>query len=279
MSLAKYGIFKVSCISLAVTTSLLTLSISATCQNPKVDNSPLRINQAKHIIAENKAISDEAKLFIAQAETDVSNAKKLEGEARQYHKDLLIKAPLMKGKALSDARKQFNLDLKSFSDHVRKYNLHTLDVRKNYGHCKASQAAYEKMKKDLELHCDQFHMADVPPPHICIQMDVSVQEANSIMNQSKEHAIRVAQAEHDLLVTEKKLQNAITARGIVDKQVMASSALALKEQDLAAEFGRLKEEHRQLDVERRAIQRSGGSVVVPAVKGKQTLHCRTKMAW
>ena len=226
MSLAKDYLTKVSCISLAITTFLLTPSQQAKCQSRKVDNNPVRLHQAEHIIAENKLINREAQLFIAQAETDISNAKKLEGEARQYRKNITIQAPLMKGKALSDARKQFNLDLKSFSDHVHKYNLHTLDVRKNYGHCKASQAAYEKMKKDLELHCNQFHMADVPPPHICVQMDVSVQEANKIQNQAKEHAIRVAQAEHDLVETEKKLQNAITARGIVDKQVMGSSAMA-----------------------------------------------------
>lgn len=243
-------------------------SSKASIKNGRVDNNPLRIQTAKQIIEENRQIIKQSSLLIAQAQEQEREVKKLEGEARSYQKKLLIKAPLLKGKSLSDARKQYKLDLYDFAKHVRKYNLHTLEVRKNLGQCKASLAAYEKMKKDLALHCDQFHMTDIEPPHICVTMDMSVQDAKSAQNKVQQEAIRVANAEMELAKTEKRLQKSISERGIIDGEVMQKSALALKEQELAAEFGRLKEEHRQLDVERQVLARSGAKVGVPSVKAR-----------
>lgn len=233
-----------------------------------VDNDPVRIEQAKNIIESNKKIVNDASLFLAQSEQTIADIKKLQGEARQYRKNLHIQAPLLKGQALNDAKKQFSIDLSQFSEHVRKYNLHTLDVRKNYGQCQASKAAYEKMKRDLSLHCDQFHMKDVEPPHICLQIDSSVVEALGAQNKVQQQAMRVAQAQMDLDKEEARLQKSIKERGIVDAELMSNSAIALKEQELASEFGRLKEEHRQLDVERKALQRSGVRMGVPSVKGR-----------
>ncbi|MBX9689013.1 MAG: hypothetical protein K2X27_20055 [Candidatus Obscuribacterales bacterium] len=233
-----------------------------------VDTNPERIKQAERILAENREFLKESNLFIAQAEESVSEAKKLQGQAHQYQKNLQLHAPLLSGKALSDARKQYKLDLADFAKHVKLYNMHTQQVRQNYGHCKASLAAFEKMKKELELHCDQFHMKNIEPPHICLQIDSSVVEALGAQNKVKAQAERVAQAEMDLAKTEARLQKSIAERGIIDGEVMAKSKLALKEQALAEEFGRLKEEHRQLDVERKAISRSTAAVSVPSVKGR-----------
>ncbi len=233
-----------------------------------VDNDPVRIQQAKDLIDSNQKIVSNADHYLAQAEKTIAETKKLQGEARRYRKNLNIQAPLLRGQALSDAKKQYKIDLSQFSDHVRKYNLHTLDVRKSYGQCQASKAAYEKMKKDLSLHCDQFHMKDVEPPHICLDIDSSVVEALSAQNKVQQQAMRVAQAQMDLDKEEARLQKSIKETGIIDAELMTNSAMALKEQELASEFGRLKEEHRQLDVERRALSRSGVRFGVPSVKAK-----------
>ena len=233
-----------------------------------VDNNPVRIQQAKEIIEANRRIVEQSNLYLAQAEKDLAETHKLKGEARQYTRNLKVHGPMLKGKALSDARKQYALDLSQFSDHVKRYNLHTIDVRKNYGHCQASKAAFEKMKKELSLHCDQFHMNDVEPPHICLSIDTSVVEAMGAQNKVMQQAMRMQEAQNDLAKTEARLQKSITESGIIDKEVMLNSKLALQEQELASEFGRLKEEHRQLDVERRALSRSGVKVVVPTVRAR-----------
>lgn len=256
-------------LALVISFSVSSTSVFAQSHTARpVDNNPVRAEQARKIIEQNRVIIKEALIYIAQAEKDVTKAKKLQGEARQYQKGLNVKMPLLKGKALQDAKRQFNLDLAEFSKHVKQYNLHTLEVRKNYGHCKASLDAYEKMKKDLSLHCDQFHMRDIEPPHICVEMGTSVEEAKSMQSKAEQQYKRLAEAEMELAKTEQRLQKAVAESGILDREVMAKSALALKEQELAAEFGRLKEEHRQLDVERKALSRSGVKVGVPSVKGK-----------
>lgn len=242
------------------------------CAGRKVDDNPVRIQQAKEIIEANHKIVEDSIIYIAQAEKDIAESKRLQGEARQYTRNLHIQAPMLKGKALSDATKQYKLDLKQFSDHVKRYNLHTLEVRKNFGACQASKDAYEKMKKELSLHCDEFHMQDVEPPHICLSIDTSVVEAMGAQNKVQQQAMRLAQAQADLAKTEARLQKSITESGIIDKEVMLNSKLALQEQELASEFGRLKEEHRQLDVERRALSRSGVKVVVPSVRAKVKGH-------
>lgn len=228
----------------------------------------LREQQAAAIIEKNKSIIESSSVFIAQAAQDIKEAKKLQGEARQYSKKLNLSSRKLKGKELESAKRQYKADLAAFSKHVNDYKRHNLEIRNHFGQCKASLAAFEKMKEDLSLHCDQFHMPDVEPPHICLEMGTTVEEARGLQNQARSQAVRLAEAELDLQKEEARLQRAIAERGAVDGIVMAKSQLALQEQKLAEEFGRLKEEHRQLDVERRALSASGVKVAVPSVKAR-----------
>jgi hypothetical protein len=232
------------------------------------DCNPARMEQAAKLISDSQAYCESSRLFLAQAEETVKEAKKLQGQARQYTKNLKINAPLLKGQALSDAKKQFQLDLSQFSKHAKQYKLHTDQVRQQYGHCQASMEAYDKFRKELELHCDQFHMPNIEPPHICLELGTSAQEAASMQNRVAEQMKRVAIAEKQLMEAESRLSKAEKMSDAVDGIVRTNTDLALKEQDLAAEFARLKEEHRQLDVARRALQRSGVRTAIPRVHGK-----------
>lgn len=232
------------------------------------DCNPVRIEQAAKLISDSHAYCESSKLFLAQAEETVKEAKKLQGQARQYTKNLKINAPLLKGQALSDAKRQFQLDLSQFSKHAKQYKLHTDQVRQQFGHCQASMEAYDKFRKELELHCDQFHMPNIEPPHICLELGTSAQEAASMQNRVAEQMKRVAIAEKQLMEAESRLSKAEKMSDAVDGIVRTNTDLALKEQDLAAEFARLKEEHRQLDVARRALQRSGVRTAIPRVHGK-----------
>ena len=225
------------------------------------DNNPLRIEQAKKLLRDSRAFTAAARIYLAQADQSIKDAKRLQGEAHQYGKNLQLTAPLLKGKNLQYARQQFQMDLNQFAKHAKEYKLHTEAVRQQFGHCQASLTAYEKHKRDLELHCDQFHLPDIEPPHICLEVTTSAQEAASLQNRVAEQGKRVAEAEMQLMKAEARLKKAALISDSVE------SELALREQDLAAEFARLKEEHRQLDVGRRAIQRSGGKIGVPQVRG------------
>lgn len=239
-----------------------------TPEDSKVDCNPTRIEQAKRIIEDSKSFCRDAKLLIAQSEQSIQSAKKLQGEARQYTKNVRLHAPMLKGKALSDAKHQFQLDLAQFSKHAQQYKVHTDSVRKQFGQCAASMKAYEQIKRELELHCDQFHLPNIAPPHICLEMSTSVQEAASIQNQLAEQGRRMAVAEKQLMEAESRLNKADKMSEAVDGIVRAQSEVALKEQELAAEFARLREEHRQLDVERQALKRSGVQVSTPRVRGQ-----------
>ncbi len=257
---------RILCIALAF--SLMPrASVAADVETGAPDLDPVRIEQATKLIKDSRQFCESSKLFLAQAEESVKEAKKLRGEARQYTKNLRLNAPLLKGKELSDAKKQFQLDLTQFSKHAKDYRAHTDAVRKQYGQCQASLEAYEKFKKEMELHCDQFHMPDIEPPHICLELGTTAEEAKSIQNRVTEYAKRVAVAERELMEAESRLSKAQRTSNDLDGLVRANTDLALKEQDLAAEFARLREEHRQLDVARRALQRSGAKVAVPRVQG------------
>lgn len=253
----------------SVTSILLAACIApAALGQNETPNNHQRIRQARRIIAEGKYCQRLANDCIAQADKTVESAKRLRGDARFYDTNFdAIHGPQLKGKNLQAARKQYHLDLTQFAKHQKDYDQHTKDVRTHMGMCKASLDAYEKMRKDYSLHCDQFHLPDVPPPLICIDTTATVYEAQSAMNRVREANRRVAAAEEELAKTNNKLQKEINMSSKIDAMVMKKSELALREQDLAAEFARLKEEHRQLEVERKALSQNGIKVAVPQVQG------------
>lgn len=265
---------------LAASIVLANVSVAALsqCSNPKElnaeatqkvpDCNPRRIEQAVKLLKDSKEFCESSRIFLAQSEETMKEAKKLRGEARQYTKNLKLNAPLLKGKALSDAKAQFQLDLTQFSKHANEYKLHTEAVRKQFGHCQASLQAYEKIKRDMELHCDQFHLPNVEPPHICLELGTGVEEAKNLENRVTEQLKRVQLAEQQLIQAESRLNRAAKVSENIDGFVRTNNELALKEQDLAAEFARLREEHKQLEVGRRALQRSGVKIAVPRVQGQ-----------
>ena len=164
----------------------------------------------------------------------------------------------------------FNSDLKQFAKHAQEYREHTRQVREQFGQCHASQDAFERNKLGYELHCGQYHMQNVEPPHICPAMRAVLGEAATTQNQLLSNITRMNQAEQNLKDTEDRVNKAVAASAQGDIDIAKQNTLNLKEQELASEYGTLKEEYRQLEVGRMALQANGAKIPVATVKGTVT---------
>jgi hypothetical protein len=246
----------------------LSQPASVQCRELSSEQNAERVRQAKKIIEDSNRFNELAKSWIAQAEKDTEKAKQLRGNAHIYDTNLSkIKTPALTGKALQAARKQFQLDLANFAKHTEQYRQHTDDVRRHFGLCQATLKAYDDLRKEFSLHCDQFHLPDVPPPHICLEATEGANVARLTAGEARDAARKLGEEQQRLQLAERNLQRHLQESGVIDRQVMQKSELALQEQNLAAEFARLKEEHRQLEVAHRAISGAPGQVVIPRVKG------------
>jgi len=233
---------------------------------PYVD--PARIESANKIIAGCDSYTKWAKTFIAEATKETDHAKKLNATARKFQTTV---APTMKpltGARLANAKKIYQSDLRQFAAHTAEYRAHTDKVRSMFGQCEASRKAYEANKLNYTLHCAQWHMDNVPPPHVCLEVGTSVAEAKQMANQVGANMRRMAEAEAKLKESEERLNKATGDSANVDAKVRKQHDINLHEQELVAEFARLQEEYKQLSVETRALKSSGVRVPVQTVSGK-----------
>lgn len=264
-------VYRISLLSLVFQTAFCQLPANSTDRDisTKEDQNPARIESARQIIKSSEEYKSWAKKFIAQAKKETAEAHKLTGEAKVFRSKLPPpKMKALRGAQLAEAKKQFSLDLSRFAQHAKQYRQHTERVRKQFGECEASRKAYERNQEKLGLHCQAFHLPNVAPPHICLAMDLSAGEAASIKAEVQEQYKRMADAAAELNKSEERLGKALAASPTIDADVRKQHALNLQEQELVAEFGRLKEEHRQLDVARKALQSSGVKVGVSSVSAK-----------
>jgi DNA mismatch repair ATPase MutS len=160
----------------------------------------------------------------------------------------------------------YKSDLEQFANHVSEYREHNANVRRQFGECAASRAAYEKNKNSYLIHCKEFHMEDLPPPHVCVTMEQAMGNADLAAGKLKDSVKRLVDSQIELMKTEGRLQAAMLNSANVDKDVRKQHALNLQEQDLAVEFAKIQEEHKQLEVEKRTLSASGVKVPVSSVR-------------
>lgn len=259
-----------SMLSRSIAAAVWIAALSAPASGAQPHQLSARERSALRIIESCRVYSDNARELIAQVAKETNDAHTLNGSARKYQPNQTPTFKPLKGPALARAQKMFKSDLTQFDQHARAYKAHTDQVRRTFGQCEASRRAYEANKDAYSLHCGAFHLPNVEAPHICLELDTSVAQANSLASQMKSNMQRLVAAEAELKQSEQRLGNAIGARNTVDSQVRDQHALNLQEQSLAEEFGRLQEEYRQLDVERRALKASGAGVPV------STVHARVR---
>jgi hypothetical protein len=231
-----------------------------------------RMESARRIVADCAAFTQSGNQLIAQMQKSTAEAKTLSGQARKYESKVAPVMQPLKGPKLAAAKKMFQADLAAFSQHARAYREHTESVRRQFGQCEASRRAYEANRKKYELHTDDFHMENIPPPHICIVMVDGMDGATMTEGKVRDYAKRMVEAELDLMKKEQRLANALKNSALIDQDVRKQHEVNLQEQALVTEFAQLQEEYRQLQVEKNALKSRGVSVPVGTVHGKVRKH-------
>lgn len=211
----------------------------------------------------------------APAATQSETEKKLSGRASQLQTVAPPNIPLvkLKGPQLQQAMKQFNVDVEQFRVHAADYNKHLGMFRSQIGECQAAKNAFDALHKKYEMHCDAYHLNNIPPPHLCLEMNVSASEASSMANQLMSDQMRALRAEAQLNAEEGKLRELEGMQGKADTLVVKASDRARREREIAGEFGKLRQEYELLEIERKTIEASkggkpAGPVARPYVSGQ-----------
>ncbi|NJL73102.1 MAG: hypothetical protein HC888_16935 [Candidatus Competibacteraceae bacterium] len=164
--------------------------------------------------------------------------------------------------AAPGALDQYKRDLGTFSSHVGAYKAHLEQVEKELGHCKSSEKAYAEHLRKYSLHTDQFHIPNVPPPHICEELQISEAENARLANQLKIDRERLAQAEMSLAENEARLKDSLRQNQHADQALLKRSRMLEEERKLAGEFESLKTELDLLNTQHRALT---GSKTTPSL--------------
>jgi hypothetical protein len=264
----KQTLWKIVVPSFAFTLTLICSQLGST-QDRDIDQHA-RIESAREILEQARTYQKHAQLLIAQTAKARSDAKRLEGNANAYQSKIAPKIRRLNGAQLAQAKVMFKSDLQSFAQHAKDYREHTKQVREQLGECHASEQEFERNKLSYEIHCNAYHMQDVAPPHICPAMRAAVGQAAMAQNGLRTNIQKLNAEEAQLAESEERLKNAIDASAQGDADITKQNARYLKEQELAAEYATLKEEYRQLEVGRKALQANGAKIPVVSVNGQIT---------
>lgn len=227
-----------------------------------------RCASAAQIIDQSEYYCRKVRRVLTQIAGTTQQAQTLTGAAKKFQANSLPPLRRLTGAQLARARAMYKSDLQQFAAHVKEYCEHTTQVRNELGACESSRKAYEKTKGDYSLHCKEFHMSDIPPPHICIEMGTSVEEAAELTGRLAADMRRMVEAEMALQQAEARLNKAVSSRADIDAKVRNQHEINLKEQALAEEFARLSEEFKQLEIERKTINAHNARTAISSVQAK-----------
>jgi len=219
-----------------------------------------RVANAEELIEQEKVLQTHAQAFHRKAERLIAQATKLKGEAEMLHANLApppaIKLNAAQLKAAQDSYKQH---IDQFRTHAEAYQNHVQQFRATVGECHANQAAYQTFANQVTLHVAQFHIPvpDVQPPHMCRHLGMSSAEAMHTANAMAGDIKRVEQSEADLAVAQNRLQSVEALSPGLDNKATREVLRQEKEQALAGEFGKLREEYDLLKTESNILAKNG----------------------
>ena len=217
---------------------------------------PARFYQAKYLINSCNDFLSKAKPLHERMQEDILIAKTLQGEADMSINSMPTNHVQLKGKALEDAKRQYATNLQSFASHAQAYQAALQKFQRDIGECHASQAQYDQQRSLYTLHCNQFHVAnlpDLPPPHVCGALNMAEGDAARISGQ-----IRADEQELAAAVATARQRNSVLAEGSRMAQTnilntVKHSVRDQEEQKLSGQFGRLKEEYELLAIQGKAL--------------------------
>lgn len=261
-------LFSTCCFTLCCTATLAESELKPEPVSQLAEDS--RSASAHDLVQKCNTFVKHAEQLIAQANEATKKTDRLNGAAKRYSSTIVPVIKPLKGARLTQAKQMYKSDLAQFANHVSDYREHNANVRRQFGECAASRAAYERNKNSYLIHCKEFHMEDLPPPHICVTMEQAMGNSDSAAGKLKDSVKRLVDAQIELMKTEGRLQAALNNSAAVNEDVRKQHSLNLQEQELAVEFAKIQEEHKQLEVEKRTL--SGSGIKVPVRTVRATIH-------
>jgi hypothetical protein len=219
-----------------------------------------RIESAEQILTETDAWRNRTKIFHKNSELLIAESKRLKGEAETLEMKTLNlpKMPPLTGDQLKVALGIYQNDINLLRGHAESYDQHLRNFQSLIGECQSSNHALNSILRKYDLHIDQFHIpvSTIRPPHICGSLEHVLGNTSSIANQIMYDQMRVLKAEANLRTTEEKLSTAQQSTPLLQGKAIKESLREKEEQQLLAEYARLKEEYDLLSMEKARIDGS-----------------------
>lgn len=250
-------------------TCMLSFMVLPAQSADKASVQPGRVDSAKELIKDSKSFQLNAKEFELNMRASERKAKKLQSAAERLELELKQGSGRLGGAKLKNAINQHSLDVSRFANHAKQYSTHLKQFRKQIGECDESEAAFQNNLTKYSIHCDQYHIPDVPPPHVCPRMVTSEGDMAAARAQMLNDRQRLVAAEADLRKTEDRLNQAVKDGAKAQIKVLQRADKDSELQQLTGEFARLKEEYETLQIQKAAIDGTKGKTVTQtAVGGK-----------
>lgn len=233
-----------------------------------------RIESAQSIIDQGNKYIRQARKLHEQSKLQIAEAKRLKGQAEKLEHIVPGTPQVQKltPQQYKSALRTYQQDIEQFKTHANEYNAHLSKFQQMIGECHANDALYKEMAERYKLHVDRFHMPAILPPHICGALDLNQNEASSLSWMLRADRRRVAEAEQALRAEERKLAQNESMASSVAARLKSNAQRAEQEQQLAAEFGRLKKEYDLLEIEGKTLTASNkgqpGKVTRTSVSAK-----------
>lgn len=212
-----------------------------------------RIQSAKEQIKANESFKLHANQFHTEAAANLEQSKRLEGAARSLELRLKTGSGKLDPARLKSALNQFNLDLEAFKVHARQYAAHMDKMKAQIGECHNDEKEYQANLENYLLHCKQYHLPDIRPPHLCPGMEMTQARATELNARLSRDNNKVVAQTAALNEAEGKLLDAVRSSPLLDAKVLKENKRAEIETQLAAEYARLKEEYDLLSIEKSTI--------------------------
>lgn len=251
--------------------AFLLIALIAGCSQGLPAQAETREENAARLIAQAEQVKKQAVRLHGTAETSINSANRLAGQAHS----LLLKVGTPQFKS---AVAQYSGDLAQFKAHAEQYNAHLAQFQQTIGECHAGEAAFEENLKNYQLHVNLFHipsLQSVRPPHICGHLQMTETHMNRVGQSIRNDQLRVMAAEQNLNNEELKLRAAQNSELLNAKKAMNASIREQREQQLAGEFGKLKEEYDLLKVENEALG-GANSKVVADIGAATSVHAKVQ---
>jgi hypothetical protein len=250
-----------------ISSSLMAQSGSITVGSDQLPMTPntetsrqQRIQSAEQIITDTQTWQNKITAFHKQSQILIAESKRLKGEAETLEMKTLNlpKLPPLSGDQLKRALGIYSNDIDQFKGHAEAYDQHLKSFQSMIGECQASNRALDSIIQKYDLHIEQFHIpiANIRPPHICVSLAKTLGDTTSIANQIMNDQMRILRAEANLHTSEEKLSTAQESTQLLQTKAVRASVRDKEEQQLLAEYARLKEEYDLLSSEKARIDGS-----------------------